>query len=74
MKGLYRLGVAYTRIGELAKARDSLNKVLTTLAANDSKSNEDDSESQKMKKTAEMALKDVDAVELRNKKKEKQML
>ena len=28
-KALYRMGIAYTNVGELDKARDALNKVLT---------------------------------------------
>ena len=62
VKGLYRLGVAYTRVGELNKAREALNKVLNLESTDD------------MKRTAEQALKEVENVESRNKTKEKQML
>lgn len=61
-KALYRMGLAYTQIGELDKAREALNKVVE-LKGDDS-----------MKNAAINALQEVKLKGQRNKKNEKEML
>ena len=59
MKALYRKGVAYTKMNELDKAKECLNQVATIDPT--------------MSGTVKSALQEVKSIDIKNKKKEKEV-